>query len=58
MSELTPREIVYLNGGKSVIGYFVESLKEVEIEDLLGRETVHLDNKNINSLIKNILTKI
>jgi hypothetical protein len=28
-------------------------LRDVQIEDLLGREPVHLDNKNINSLIKN-----
>lgn len=31
----------------------MNSLRDVQIEDLLGRETVHLDNKNINSLIKN-----
>lgn len=31
----------------------MNSLKDVQIEDLLGREPVHLDNKNINSLIKN-----
>ena len=31
----------------------INSLRDVQIEDLLGRETVHLDNKNINSLIKN-----
>ena len=28
-------------------------LRDVEIEDLLGRETISLDNKNIESLIKN-----
>ena len=28
-------------------------LRDVQIEDLLGRDPVHLDNKNINSLIKN-----
>lgn len=31
----------------------MNSLRDVQIEDLLGREPVHLDNKNINSLIKN-----
>lgn len=31
----------------------MNSLKDVQIEDLLGRDPVHLDNKNINSLIKN-----
>ena len=31
----------------------VNSLRDVQIEDLLGRDPVHLDNKNINSLIKN-----
>lgn len=31
----------------------MNSLRDVQIEDLLGRDTVHLDNKNINSLIKN-----
>lgn len=31
----------------------INSLRDVQIEDLLGREPVHLDNKNINSLIKN-----
>lgn len=31
----------------------MNSLRYVQIEDLLGRDPVHLDNKNINSLIKN-----
>lgn len=31
----------------------LESLKDVEIEDLLGREPIKLDNNNIESLIKN-----
>lgn len=31
----------------------MNSLRDVQIEDLLGRDPVHLDNKNINSLIKN-----
>ena len=31
----------------------INSLRDVQIEDLLGREPVHLDNKNINSLMKN-----
>lgn len=31
----------------------MNSLRDIQIEDLLGREPVHLDNKNINSLIKN-----
>lgn len=31
----------------------MNSLRDVQIEDLLGKEPVHLDNKNINSLIKN-----
>ena len=31
----------------------MNSLRDVQIEDLLGREPVHLDNRNINSLIKN-----
>lgn len=31
----------------------MNSLRDVQIEDLLGRKPVHLDNKNINSLIKN-----
>lgn len=31
----------------------MNSLRGVQIEDLLGRDPVHLDNKNINSLIKN-----
>lgn len=31
----------------------INSLRDVQIEDLLGREPVHLDNKNIYSLIKN-----
>lgn len=31
----------------------MNSLRDVQIEDLLGRDLVHLDNKNINSLIKN-----
>lgn len=31
----------------------MNSLRDVKIEDLLGRDPVHLDNKNINSLIKN-----
>lgn len=31
----------------------MNSLRDVQIEDLLGRDSVHLDNKNINSLIKN-----
>ena len=31
----------------------MNSLRDVQIEDLLGREPVHLDNKNINSWIKN-----
>lgn len=31
----------------------LESLKDVEIEDLLGREPVKLDNNNIENLIKN-----
>ena len=31
----------------------INSLRDVQIEDLLGREPIHLDNKNINSLIKN-----
>lgn len=31
----------------------MNSLRDVQIEDLLEREPVHLDNKNINSLIKN-----
>lgn len=30
----------------------MNSLRDVEIEDLLGRDAVKLDNKNINSLIK------
>ena len=30
----------------------MNSLRDVQIEDLLGRDPVHLDNKNINSLIK------
>ena len=30
-----------------------ENLRDVEIEDLLGREPVKLDNKNIENLIKN-----
>ena len=30
-----------------------ENLRDVEIEDLLGRDPVKLDNKNIESLIKN-----
>ena len=30
----------------------LESLKEVEIEDLLGRDPIKLDNNNIESLIK------
>ena len=31
----------------------MNSLRDVQIEYLLGRDPVHLDNKNINSLIKN-----
>lgn len=31
----------------------MNSLRDVQIEDLLGRDPEHLDNKNINSLIKN-----
>ena len=31
----------------------MNSMRDVQIEDLLGRDPVHLDNKNINSLIKN-----
>ena len=31
----------------------MNSLRDVQIEDLLGRDPVPLDNKNINSLIKN-----
>ena len=31
----------------------INSLRDIEIEDLLGREAIHLDNKNIHSLIKN-----
>lgn len=31
----------------------MNSLRDVQIEDLLGGDPVHLDNKNINSLIKN-----
>ena len=31
----------------------MNSLRDVQIEDLLGRDPVHLDYKNINSLIKN-----
>lgn len=31
----------------------MNSPRDVQIEDLLGRDPVHLDNKNINSLIKN-----
>ena len=31
----------------------LESLKDVEIEDLLGREPIKLDNNNIENLIKN-----
>ena len=30
----------------------MNSLRDVEIEDLLGRDAIHLDNKNIESLIK------
>ena len=30
----------------------MNSLRDVQIEDLLGREAIQLDNKNINSLIK------
>ena len=30
----------------------MNSLRDVEIEDLLGRDAIKLDNKNINSLIK------
>lgn len=30
----------------------INSLRDVQIEDLLGREPIHLDNKNIQSLIK------
>lgn len=30
----------------------MNSLRDVEIEDLLGRDAIHLDNKNIQSLIK------
>ncbi len=30
----------------------INSLRDVEIEDLLGREAIHLDNKNIQNLIK------
>ena len=30
----------------------INSLRDVEIEDLLGRDAIHLDNKNIQSLIK------
>ena len=30
----------------------INSLRDVQIEDLLGREPIHLDNRNINSLIK------
>ena len=31
----------------------INSLRDIEIEDLLGREAIQLDNKNIHSLIKN-----
>ena len=31
----------------------INSLRDIEIEDLLGRDAIHLDNKNIHSLIKN-----
>ena len=31
----------------------INSLRDIEIEDLLGRDAIHLDNKNIYSLIKN-----
>lgn len=31
----------------------MNSLRDVQIEDLLGRDPVHIENKNINSLIKN-----
>ncbi len=30
----------------------INSLRDVQIEDLLGREAIHLDNKNIQTLIK------
>ena len=30
----------------------INSLRDIEIEDLLGRDAIHLDNKNIHSLIK------
>ena len=30
----------------------INSLRDVEIEDLLGRDSIQLDNKNIQSLIK------
>lgn len=30
----------------------MNSLRDVEIEDLLGRDAIHLDNKNIQSLLK------
>ena len=31
----------------------MDSFRDVEIEDLLGRDPIHLDNKNIGELIKN-----
>ena len=31
----------------------INSLRDIEIEDLLGRDAIHLDNKKIHSLIKN-----
>ena len=42
----TTKEVITKHGA-------MNSLRDVQIEDLLGREPVHLDNKNINSLIKN-----
>lgn len=33
-------------------GGVMNNLRDVEIEDLLGRDTIKLDNKNITDLIK------
>lgn len=51
----TKAKVRILPGLKEIIRdkKLFENLRDVEIEDLLGREPVKLDNKNIESLIKN-----
>lgn len=53
--QATNAKVRILPGLKEIIENkkLFESMRDIEIEDLLGRDTIRLDNKNIEELIKN-----